>query len=182
MTGSVYIDVNEGQCGAGMCSTHDEWETVSFRFVAPEDPVKIRIVANALQPEQNVYVDNVMLREVGAEPTAQEEEETVADESVPTIQAANTAPLEGQESAAGLGIWLYIIIGAAVVIAALAVVLVVRSRKKLLRRIGTRGMRRNKHGKEDTRIAVCSNYGVRSVRRLRHRRRRRAEGALYAER
>ena len=130
VTGSVYIDVNEGQCGAGMCSTHDEWETVSFRFVAPEDPVKIRIVANALQPEQNVYVDNVMLREVGAEPTAQEEEETVADESVPTIQAANTAPLEGQESAAGQGIWLYIIIGAAVVIAALAVVLVVRSRKK----------------------------------------------------
>ena len=130
VTGSVYIDVNEGQCGAGMCSTHDEWETVSFRFVAPEDPVKIRIVANALQPEQNVYVDNVMLREVGAEPTAQEEEETVADESVPTIQAANTAPLEGQESAAGLGIWLYIIIGAAVVIAALAVVLAVRSRKK----------------------------------------------------
>ena len=88
--------------GAGMCSTHDEWETVSFRFVAPEDPVKIRIVANALQPEQNVYVDNVMLREVGAEPTAQEEEETVADESVPTIQAANTAPLEGDRKSTRL--------------------------------------------------------------------------------
>ena len=131
--GALYIDVNEGQCGVGMCSTHDEWETVSFRFLAPEDPVKIRIVANALQPEQNVYVDNVMLREVGATPTAQEQDdESAVAESIPTIQPANTAPLDGQGTAsnAGLGVWLYIIVGAVVVIAVLVAALVIRGRKK----------------------------------------------------
>ncbi len=95
--GSFYIDINEGKCGAGMCTKNGEWDSASFRFLAPEEPIKIRIVANALQPGQNVYVDNVMLREVGATPT-EKKEETVIDSSIPTIQPAVTENKKAEES------------------------------------------------------------------------------------
>ncbi len=81
-----YIDINEGGGGAGVCTTNEEWEHISFRFVAPEAPIKIRIVANALKPGQNCYVDDVMIREVGGEHTEVIIEEV--PEGTPTISAA----------------------------------------------------------------------------------------------
>lgn len=87
VNGSFYIDIDEGKCGAGMCTKNGEWDSCSFRFLAPAEPIKIRVVANALQPGQNVFVDDVMLREVGATPTEKEEEVPI-DTSIPTIQPA----------------------------------------------------------------------------------------------
>lgn len=135
VTGALYIDVNEGQCGAGSCTTNGEWESVSFRFVAPADPIKVRIVANALQPGQNVYVDDVMIREVGATPT-EAEEETVIDPTIPTIRAniveepAVEEPEVAEEEKTSASATPFIIAGAGVVAAIGAAAAVVLTKKK----------------------------------------------------
>lgn len=133
--GNLYVDVNEGGCGVASCTTNGEWEHVSFRFLGVADPVKVRIVANALPTGGVAYVDNVMIREVGAEPTAVEDEGP--KEILPTIQAAVdysavteeevTEEVPEEEPSNGWIIWVAV---AAVVVIAAVVVLVVLKKKK----------------------------------------------------
>ncbi len=128
--GNLFIDINEGRLGAGKCSTNEEWETVSFRFVAPNTPIKVRIVANALASGKKAFADDIMIREVGATPTEVEEENTEPEEILPSIQAVVPS---GEEVSIGEKPpvnWALIGgIAAAVVIIAAVVVVILKKKK-----------------------------------------------------
>lgn len=133
--GALYIDVNEGMCGAAACMRNGEWQDVSFRFLAPDTPVKIRIVAAQLPTGQYMYADNVMLREVGKEPTPEEDIPYI--EGLATIKAASSNPIETVESrethggSTGNGSALpFILAGAGVLVVGAAAVVVVLWMKK----------------------------------------------------
>ena len=135
-SGNLYVDVNEGGCGVASCTTNGEWEHVSFRFLGVADPVKVRIVANALPTGGVAYVDNVMIREVGAEPTAAEESEG-PKEILPTIQAAvdynavtEEEVTEEPSTEESSGNWIIWVVIAAVVVIVAVVILVVLKKKK----------------------------------------------------
>ena len=134
-TGNLYVDVNEGGCAVAGCTTNGEWQHISTRFIGVKDPVKVRIVANALPTGGVAYVDNIMIREVGAEPTAVEDEGT--KEVLPTIQAAvdysavvEEEVVEEVVEETSFPVWAIIVIVAVVVLAGGAVAFVFIKKKK----------------------------------------------------
>lgn len=64
----LYIDINEKGVVSADASKNGEWEEVTVRFVAPEGPVKIRAVVNALAEGEYVVIDDIELRQVGGDP------------------------------------------------------------------------------------------------------------------
>lgn len=130
-TGNLYVDVNEGGCGVASCTTNGEWEHVSFRFLGEAAPVKVRVVANALASGSVAYVDNIMIREVGAEPTAVEED-NATKESLPALQGVVADEKEeiGTDTEEKGMCWIVWVVIAVVVLVAVVVAFIVIKRKK----------------------------------------------------
>lgn len=72
----VYIDDEGGKLGNGAeASKNGEWQTVSTTFTATSEGYNFRLVANALAKGEIVYVDNMYVKEVGAEPSIDDVED-----------------------------------------------------------------------------------------------------------
>lgn len=64
---AVYMDDEGGNATNVSATKNGEWESVSGRFVATSADYNFRLVCNALSRGEEVYVDNMYLREVGTE-------------------------------------------------------------------------------------------------------------------
>ncbi len=67
----LFMDINNGALGTITSTVQGEWETLVLRFIAPEEPIILRVVANGLPEGQQVFVDNIELREVGGDPNGE---------------------------------------------------------------------------------------------------------------
>ncbi len=72
---SVYMDDEGGNAVSVSATKNGEWEHVSARFVATSAGYNFRLVANAVAKGEIVYVDNMYVKEVGAEPSIDDVED-----------------------------------------------------------------------------------------------------------
>ncbi len=115
------------------------WEHISMRFIAPDAPVMLTIRANALAEGEHVYIDNVELREVGVEPTEEEDVETeqqtgssmgIGDEQEEPEGNENPAVEEEIVEEDGGKYTVAIIIGVIVLLIVVAILILAKKNKK----------------------------------------------------